>query len=72
MFIRGKNPSYDKEENLLVSAIVRFIPAGDGSQSTIFLTNGDSVVLNMSNRAVRFAIKKAFKEASEETGEDQG
>lgn len=59
MFVRFKNLSTGNEVNLNSRNIVMFEPAGDPANSTIHLTNGTSLTVDASNRAVRFAIKKA-------------
>ncbi len=66
MFIRVKNMMNKQELNINATNIILFEPANDGINSKITLSDGNSYVVEQSNRALRHACKKALPIASGE------
>jgi hypothetical protein len=67
MFIRVKNLSTEKELNLNSRNVVSFEPAGDGTNSSIRMSDGNTYQVDKSNRALRHAISKAQGSAPADT-----
>lgn len=65
MFIRAKNLKTNEEVNINSKHIVVFVPANNGSDSSISLSDGHTLVVDLSNRSLRHAIKKANGQISE-------
>lgn len=58
MFIKTTNLSSGNEININTDFVVSFQGANDGKASLVVLSTGDSYVIDMSNRSLRFALKK--------------
>ncbi len=59
MIVRAKNLATEKEINLNVNHIISFEPGVDEKTSVIQLSNGMVVIIDLTNRSLRHAVKTA-------------